>query len=299
MKLFLFLTTLFFHAVLSLKDIHSTTVKVLESQDGSANPPLLISITRKDILTENKQILGAKLDHILLQLEMDKEGMLKINHDVVVPLGLHQVKTQVKTVSMLPAESKKEAEAMMKLFHPGILSVQVDAKGIQVSHHGMNMRRVVITLDILELDGAQLSLDHRIQHVIDVHPDGMTSHGTPCVVGKHNDNMMKNHGKPQHGKVGKLHNMHGPLARPIAMQLGNNQPHHRHHHVHRFWAFLLCLALIGSMVSLFVLTIRIMVKFVQFWTKRDYTQVATDEKSEKYLAIVDFREDQLPPYEKA
>jgi len=181
-----------------LKDVHKTHVQMLElspkhnSQKEIEQSHILVSIDRLDKLyTEGHELIGTRIQHILLSYNLDPVGTLTMN-DVVVPLGKSSASMTVKTVESVLAHSKKEANDLMNKFDRGVLSVEIDAVGEQFVHNGILVRRMAIALRLLELNGRKLESHESIVQVLETRPDGFVS-SKPYVSSMSAQNALRKH----------------------------------------------------------------------------------------------------------
>jgi hypothetical protein len=135
-----------------IKDVSSTTMAVSETKTSNSEH-FVVGVQRvDDLLNDNGELLAERIDAVIINFDLKDEQLLVNN--VPVELGISSI--QVVEAQVIPANIKiEQLEEYADNFDIGLVTVQVSstAESVPTTEEGVTLRRISITLRIVEIDG--------------------------------------------------------------------------------------------------------------------------------------------------
>ncbi|GBB89352.1 hypothetical protein RclHR1_01600024 [Rhizophagus clarus] len=138
-----------------IKDVSSTTMAISETKTSDSEH-FAVAVQRvDDLLNDNGEILAERIDAVIVNFDL-KDDQLLVNN-VPVELGISSF--QVIEAQVVPANIKiEQLEEYADNFDIGLVTVQVStvAESLPTNEEGVTLRRISISLRIIEIDGVSV-----------------------------------------------------------------------------------------------------------------------------------------------
>lgn len=140
-----------------IKDISSTIVAVSETKTSSTSEHFAVSVQRvDDLVNDNGEFIAERIDAVIIDFDL-KDDQLLVNN-VPVELGISSI--QVIEAQIVPANiNNEQLKEYSDNFDIGLVTVQVSsvAELIPTEENGVALRRITITIHIIEIDGVSVT----------------------------------------------------------------------------------------------------------------------------------------------
>ncbi|PKK80705.1 hypothetical protein RhiirC2_723803, partial [Rhizophagus irregularis] len=138
-----------------IKDVSSTTMTISETKTSNSEH-FVVAVQRvDDLVNDNGELLAERIDAVIVNFDLKNDQLLVNN--VPVELGISSF--QVIEAQIVPANIKiEQLEEYADNFDIGLVTVQVltAAESVPTTEEGVTLRRVSITLRIIEIDGVSV-----------------------------------------------------------------------------------------------------------------------------------------------
>lgn len=188
MKFFVSLLATACAAAPVLVDKHKTTIKLLslDGKDSLQSSPshFAVSVQRVDSIYDEdiSRVVAARVTSVLLSFDVDVKSGMPVLNDVPIPLGITRMSVQAKTWTGMN-QDLVDVEDEVPEFDIGIVDVTVEAKGVEMRHNGILVRKVILTEKVEEINGVKVEQSEAVQQVLELMPDGTVVKGSPCTAG--------------------------------------------------------------------------------------------------------------------
>lgn len=138
-----------------IKDVSSTTMTISETKTSNSEH-FAVAVQRvDDLVNDNGELLAERIDAVIVNFDL-KDDQLLVNN-VPVELGISSF--QVIEAQIVPANIKiEQLEEYADNFDIGLVTVQVltAAESVPTTEEGVTLRRISITLRVIEIDGVSV-----------------------------------------------------------------------------------------------------------------------------------------------
>lgn len=138
-----------------IKDVSSTTMTISETKTSNSEH-FAVAVQRvDDLVNDNGELLAERIDAVIVNFDLKNDQLLVNN--VPVELGISSF--QVIEAQIVPANIKiEQLEEYADNFDIGLVTVQVStaAESVPTTEEGVTLRRISITLRIIEIDGVSV-----------------------------------------------------------------------------------------------------------------------------------------------
>ncbi|CAB4439720.1 unnamed protein product [Rhizophagus irregularis] len=138
-----------------IKDVSSTTMTISETKTSNSEH-FAVAVQRvDDLVNDNGELLAERIDAVIVNFDLKNDQLLVNN----VPVELGVSSFQVIEAQIVPANIKiEQLEEYADNFDIGLVTVQVStaAESVPTTEEGVTLRRVSITLRIIEIDGVSV-----------------------------------------------------------------------------------------------------------------------------------------------
>lgn len=138
-----------------IKDVSSTTMTISETKTSNSEH-FAVAVQRvDDLVNDNGELLAERIDAVIVNFDLKNDQLLVNN--VPVELGISSF--QVIEAQIVPANIKiEQLEEYADNFDIGLVTVQVStaAESVPTTEEGVTLRRISITLRVIEIDGVSV-----------------------------------------------------------------------------------------------------------------------------------------------
>ncbi|RIA96124.1 hypothetical protein C1645_733510 [Glomus cerebriforme] len=149
-----------------IKDVSSTTMAISETKTSSTSEHFAVAVQRiDDLVNDNGELLAERIDAVIINFDLKDEQLLVNN--VPVELGITSI--QVIEAQIVPANIKiEQLEEYADNFDIGLVTVQVStfAESLSTDEDGATLRRISITIRIVEIDGINVLSQEPVEKIL-------------------------------------------------------------------------------------------------------------------------------------
>ncbi|CAG8526956.1 2979_t:CDS:2 [Funneliformis caledonium] len=153
-------------SAIPITDVSSTKMAITETKTSNSER-FAVAVQRvDDLVDDNGKLLAERIEAVIMSFEI-KDDQLLVNN---VPVELNVDSVQVIEAQIVPANiNAEQLEQYADNFDIGLVTVQVlpVAESLKTDDEGVSLRRITITIRVIEIDGVDVVTQDAIEKVLE------------------------------------------------------------------------------------------------------------------------------------